>query len=336
MIQDKHMMKFLRNNEIIKALILQIALSAIAAAFAYVWNLRFFFFTLGLSAIFLSIHTFVTYKRYRRIYDLSADIDSILHGDDIKISLEKLGILQNEIYKMTNRLREQKQQLQYDKIYLADLIADISHQIRTPLTSANLIVSSFSKPDIPYERRIELSRELLGLLTKIDWLVTSLLKMSGLDAGTVHLKKETIPAEQLVNEFTAPLMIPLELREQNLSVKAEGNFTGDIAWTAEAMGNILKNCMEHTPKGGTIDINASENALYTEIVISDSGSGIDKTDLPHIFERFYKGKNSDDKSFGIGLSLAGTIIRAQNGTVRAKNREPNGAVFTVRFYKTTV
>ena len=258
MIQDKHMMKFLRNNEIIKALILQIALSAIAAAFAYVWNLRFFFFTLGLSAIFLSIHTFVTY--------------SILHGDDIKISLEKyqegeLGILQNEIYKMTNRLREQKQQLQYDKIYLADLIADISHQIRTPLTSANLIVSSFSKPDIPYERRIELSRELLGLLTKIDWLVTSLLKMSGLDAGTVHLKKETIPAEQLVNEFTAPLMIPLELREQNLSVKAEGNFTGDIAWTAEAMGNILKNCMEHTPKGGTIDINASENALYTEIVI---------------------------------------------------------------------
>ena len=334
-------MKFLRNPEIIKTLFLWIAITAVASIAAAVWDRRFGCFTLGLSLLFLLIHMGITYRRYRRLYDLSADIDRILHGDDTPISLDsyqegELGILQSEVSKMTVRLRQQRQQLQEDKIYLADLIADISHQIRTPLTSANLLISLLSDLNLTDQRRIQLTHELLSLLSRVDWLITTLLKLSKLDAGTVRFQRETIPMERLIREGTAPLLVAMELREQNLVIKAGGNFTGDVGWTAEALGNIVKNCMEHTSNGGTIAITADENALFTQITVEDSGCGIDAADLPHIFERFYKGKHSGDKSFGIGLALARTIITAQNGSVKAENRKPNGARFTVRFYKGTI
>ena len=125
----------------------------------------------------------------------------------------------------------------------------------------------------------------------------------------------------------------MDLRNQTLEVSATGEFTGDVAWTCEAVANIVKNCMEHTPDGGRIKLYASDNPLYTEIVIADNGSGIAKEDLPHIFERFYKGKDSDEKSFGIGLALARMIISTQNGTIKAENESPVGAKFTLRFYK---
>ncbi len=334
-------MKFLRNREICRTLLCQLVLSAAAVTAAWFWDRRFGWFTLLLSLLFLLIHTGATYRRYRRIYELSADIDRILHGDGVKVMLGdyqegELGILQSEIHKMTERLREQRAQLQEDKVYLADLIADISHQIRTPLTSANLLLSFLSEPEVEDRRRVELARELMGLLSRIEWLVTALLKLSKLEAGTVQFQKETIPAERLIRDGTASLLVPIELREQRLVIKAEGSFTGDVAWTAEAIGNIVKNCMEHTPGGGTIEITAQENPLYTEITVADTGSGIDAGDLPHIFERFYKGKQSDEKNFGIGLALARTIIMSQNGTVKAENRSPGGALFTIRFYKGTI
>ena len=132
------------------------------------------------------------------------------------------------------------------------------------------------------------------------------------------------------------LLIPVELRRQELRIHADGAFRGDLSWTCEAIGNIVKNCMEHTPEGGRIEIDAAENALYSEIIIKDNGTGISPEDLPHIFERFYKGKDSDGKSFGIGLALSRMIITGQGGTVKAENRKPAGAMFTIRFYKGTV
>lgn len=331
-------MKFFRNKEVTQALLLQGALSAVAVVAAFFWDRRFGLFTLVFSAVLLLLTVLITYKRYKQIYDLSADIDRILHGDTLALGLSscregELGILHSEIHKMTVRLREQTQQLQDDKIYLADSIADISHQIRTPLTSINLLVQLLSAPNIADDRRMALTRELLGLLSRIDWLITTLLKMSRLDAGTVRFNARTLPIQQLLEKAVSPLLVPMELRQQQLLLKAEGNFTGDEAWTVEAIGNIVKNCMEHTPEGGIVALEASENPLYCEITVSDNGSGIDKEDLPHIFERFYKGKNSDEKSFGIGLSLARTIITSQNGTVKAENGPTNGAVFTIRFYK---
>lgn len=334
------MMKLFRNPEVKKTLLLYGIATAAATAAAVVWERRFGLLMFAVCAVFVLIYLSAAYLRYRRISELAADIDLLLHGDR-QVSLEKyaegeLEILQSEIYKMTIRMREQQQSLQDDKVYLADSLADISHQIRTPLTSINLLVSLLAEPGITGERKQKLSHELYDLLGRIDWLITTLLKISRLDAGTVKFKRERVPLEELLRKGTAPLLVPLELRAQTLQISAEGMFFGDVSWTWEAIINIVKNCMEHTPEGGTIEISASDNALYTEIIIADNGSGIPKEDFPHIFERFYKGKESGDKSFGIGLALARKIITAQNGTIKAGNRAPHGAKFILRFYKGTV
>ncbi len=334
-------MKLLRNPEVKKSLQIYGIISVIAVIAAFVWNAQFGVFVLVLCTVFTAMHFITTYRRYKRIYELSADIDRILHGNDDNISLNRysegeLGVLQSELHKMTVRLREQKQQLINDKVYLADSIADISHQIRTPLTSINLLVHRLSESELTEDKRIQLSHELMRLLSHIDRLITTLLKISKLDAGTVQFKKETVSLSELIEKTAEPLLVPIELREQSLIINTDGDFSGDVSWTQEAIGNILKNCMEHTPNGGRLEINASENALYSEITITDNGSGIDKEDLPHIFERFYKGKNSDNGSFGIGLALSRMIITAQNGTVKAENLSAGGARFTVRFYKGTV
>ena len=282
----------------------------------------------------------VYYKRYQRISSLADDINQVLHGDSSidfdSYSEGELSILHSEIYKMTIRLREQQQTLTREKAYLADSIADISHQIRTPLTSINLLIGLLSEPKLTDARRQQLIHELYELLSRIDWLITTLLKISRLDAGTVQFKQEQVSLEELLTKSCVPLLIPMELRGQELLVHADGTFRGDLSWTSEAIGNIVKNCMEHTSEGGRIEIEATENALFSEIIIKDNGTGISPEDLPHIFERFYKGKDSDGKSFGIGLALSRMIIAGQGGTVKAENRKPVGAMFTIRFYKGTV
>ena len=330
-------MNLLKNKEVRRPLLLQLFLGAVASCMCFAVDMRAGQITAVLSVLLMAIYLFSTGRRYRKLAALAGDIDRLLHKDQ-PIAWEdyaegELGILHSEIYKMTVRLRQQRQQLLEDKRYLADSLADISHQIRTPLTSINLLVQLLSEPDIPEERKLQLTHELYGLLSRIDWLITVLLKISRLDAGTVQFKQEEIALEQLLQKACQPLLIPMELRGQQLTVRADGKFTGDVSWTGEAISNIVKNCMEHTPTGGSIAIEATENPLYTEILISDTGSGIDRDDLPHIFERFYKGKNADTNSFGVGLALARMIVTGQGGTIKAENRRPGGACFILRFYK---
>ena len=336
-------MEFLRNREIkTTALLLVLFTVILPAAAAFIFrNVYQGLYVLFVCVLFSAVFLTLTYIRYKRISRLSDGIDRILHGEDPTFILSaykegELAVLENEVQKMTLCLSEQQQNLKKDKIYLADSIADISHQIRTPLTSINLLLQLLKAPDISASRRAEIIRELQTMLSRIDGLITALLKISKLDAGTVPFRKEKISMTSLIEKAAAPLQLPIELRGQKLITEAEGSFTGDMDWTAEALGNIIKNCMEHTPAGGTLKITASENALYSEILIEDTGPGIDKEDLPHIFERFYKGKNSDDMSFGIGLALARMIISEQNGTVKAGNKNGGGALFTVRLYKGTV
>ncbi len=330
-------MKLLRNPEVWKTIIAYGILATVAFVVGISIDWRCGILVLALCTAWLGIYLYDMQKRYQKISDLSAEINKILHGSSVilldQFSEGELGILHSEIQKMVIRLKEQQSRMQQDKIYLADSLADISHQIRTPLTSINLLVSLLSEPNISEEKKQKLTHELYDLLGRIEWLINALLKISKLDAGTVQFKQEQITLEQLIEKSVAPLLIPIELRLQELDVKADGNFTGDVSWTCEALTNIIKNCMEHTSLEGRIEINALENALYTEITISDNGCGIAKEDLPHIFERFYKGKNSDNKSFGIGLALARMIITSQNGTVKAENQIEKGALFTIRFYK---
>lgn len=330
-------MSFLRNREVRNECLLLILITVIAVIGTYLWEPSYGEVVLVICTILNAVHLANNYRRYRRIQELSTDINRILH-EGIHISFDKyeegeLAILESEIQKMVIRLREQQSQLLADKVYLADSIADISHQIRTPLTSINLLISFLSEPDITEEKRQRTIRELYELLSRIDWLITTLLKISKLDAGTIQLKKEEMLMNDLIQQSVTPLLIPIELHGQELKIDATGHFVGDVNWTSEAIGNIVKNCMEHTPDGGVLGISANDNTLYQEIIIEDTGCGISTEDLPHVFERFYKGKNSNDKSFGVGLALARGIINVQNGTIKAENKKEGGAKFTIRFYR---
>lgn len=335
-------MSFFRNPEIQKSAWFWSFLSIILITVAIIIDIKYGMLAIIYCGIFNFAHFITTYKRYRHIAELSYEIDKILHNsskfDLNRFSEGELAILHSEIYKMTVRLREQASALKKDKTYLADSIADISHQIRTPLTSINLIANFLADEELSNERRLLLVKDLLHLLSHIDWLISTLLKISKLDAGTVRFAKDTVQVSELIQKAAKPLAIPMDLRNQQLIIKANGNehFEGDLAWTAEAIENILKNCMEHTPNGGTLTIEVKDTPIYTEFLITDTGTGISPEDLPHLFERFYKGKNSSDSSVGIGLALSRMIITSQNGTIKAENGKNGGALFTIRFHKCTV
>jgi signal transduction histidine kinase len=172
----------------------------------------------------------------------------------------------------------------------------------------------------------------------MEWLVSSLLKLSKIDAGTIEFKKEKVLVAPLVQKAVEPLLIPMDIKMQSLSVKGDEKtaFTGDFNWTAEALINIIKNCVEHTAEGGEISIVFSENALFTEVSISDNGKGITKEDLPYIFKRFYKGKNASDDSVGIGLAMAHSIITNQQGDIEVTSQPGVGTKFQIKFYKQVI
>ena len=289
----------------------------------------------GLGAI--GVHLAVEGYRYRRLRQLSHDLDQLLvSGEPLPIhaySEGELSILANQIQKMTLRLTESAKAVKEEKANLANSLADISHQLRTPLTAMSLTAAMLHDAALPADKRVELSRELSRLLNRTQWLVESLLKLSRLDAGTVKLAADTVAVRPLILRAAAPLAIAMDLRSQRLDIRCgTESFTGDLTWTAEALGNILKNCMEHTPEGGCITVTALETALFTQITVEDTGPGFAGQDIPHLFERFYKGSNASENSYGIGLALARTVITAQNGTVQAMNGAA-GARFVIKFYK---
>ena len=291
------------------------------------------------SLLLVTLAVIYTRKRYRDIRELSGNLRRITGGDyslDIRDNTEgELSILKNDIYKVTLLLSNQAELLRKEKEQLGDAMSDISHQLKTPLTSMLVMAELLSKNDLEASKRIEFTRSLKQQLKRMEWLLTSLLKLSKLDAGTVEFKKEAISAAELVNQAVKPLLIPMELKEQNLVIEGDEPtiFLGDQNWTSEALINILKNCMEHTGPGGTIMIHYSGNPLYTELLISDNGSGISKEDLPFIFKRFYRGKNANEESVGIGLAMAKRIVESQNGDIVVTSHLNEGTSFSIRFYK---
>ena len=279
-----------------------------------------------------------TRARYRSIAEISEQIDLVLHNADYLFISEseegELSILQSEITKMTLRIREQNAALKKEKENLADSLADIAHQLRTPLTSVNLILSLLENNPEESERG-ELLREAEELLVRMDWLITSLLKLSRLDAGIVSFQSRQTDVRSLVNAALRPLLIPMELHSIDLQTEVpEGiQIWGDADWLAEAIRNILKNCMESAGDQGKIEISCRDNPLFTEIAIHDSGAGFEEKELLSLFQRFCRGKNSRAAGYGIGLALCRTIITRQGGTVFAENHPEDGAVFFIRFPK---
>ncbi len=295
---------------------------------------------IGISSSLLTlISLWITRRRYADIKELSGYLRRIYSGDyslDIRDNVEgELSILKNEIYKMTLILSKQAEQLQNEKEQLANAISDISHQLKTPLTSMTVLADVLSSERLEPEKRREFTRTLDTQLERMEWLLTSLLKLSKIDAGTIKFKKEQVRAADLIDHAMKPLLIPMELKDQKLILEDAGNvsFMGDQKWTTEALINILKNCIEHTPSGGRITIQTEENPIYTGIIITDTGKGIDKEELPYIFKRFYKGKNASEESVGIGLAMAKSIIENQKGDIRATSQPTQGTRFEIKFYK---
>ncbi len=334
-------MKLLRNPEIRQEMCAHLFLMLIVLIASFLFPLPSFVWILLCGGLYLSVHLLFLKKRYRTIDALSQSIDRILHSqEELLITADsegELSILKSEIRKMTLRLKESTDALQREKMQLVDAIADISHQLRTPLTAMNLTVSMLASDSLSAERRMEISHELRKSLKRIDWLIDALLKVSKLDAGVVQFQKEDISVKKLIAQAVEPLLIVMDIKEQQLEVSAANEqLSGDMAWCAEALGNILKNCVEHTDAGGCISISAQETPLFTEIIVRDSGAGFDPSDIPHLFDRFYKGKTASAESIGIGLALARSVISQHNGTLRAANHKDGGAQFTIRFYKQVV
>lgn len=328
----------LRNREVRQFAVLFLLMAAAAAILGFSINAAAGILVTASGAAFGTAFFIFTRARYNSIARISSQIDVVLHNADhlfIADSEEgELSILSSEISKMTLRIREQNDALKKGKEQLADSLADIAHQLRTPLTSISLILSlAETSPD--ENQRRELLREAEELLVRMDWLLTSLLKLSRLDAGIVTFRREPVAISHLVNDSLRPLLIPMELH--NITVHTDipegAAISGDGSWLSEALQNILKNCMESAGDHGTIRIACEDNLLFTELTIHDSGPGFDEDVLPCLFDRFYRGKNTGAAGYGIGLALCRTIVTRQGGSVTAKNHPQGGALFAIRFPK---
>ncbi len=291
----------------------------------------------GTCIIFAAMAYFFAKWRYKRISELSEYLKNVNNGHyDLEVPDHdegELSILKSEIYKATVMLCVQAEALQKEKSELADAMSDISHQLKTPLTSMLVMTDLLCDPNLPTDKRIEFTGRIRAQLERIEWLVTSLLKLSRLDAGTIVFNKVPVRIDALLDRALAPLLIPIELRRQALVIDhPEITLSCDLNWTAEALLNILKNCVEHTPADGHLTISCSQNPLYTQIIVSDDGSGIDPEDLPHIFERFYRGKNAGSDSVGIGLAMAKSMITSQGGSITVESTVGKSTTFMIHFF----
>ncbi len=328
----------LRNREFRQFAILFSLIALIVVILGFVINTAAGILAIASAAAFGTAFFVFTKARYKNIARISDQIDLVLHNADHLYIAEsdegELSILHTEIKKMTSRLREQNTALKNEKEHLADSLADIAHQLQTPLTSANLILSLLANNPDENERKAFV-RETKELLVRMDWLITSLLKLSRLDAGIVVFQSEQIDVNNLISAALRPFLIPMELHDIDVQIDAPNGMMiqGDSDWLSEAIQNILKNCIESIGKNGKIEIICTDNPLFIEIAIHDSGAGFEKEDLPCLFDRFHRGKNAGATGYGIGLALCKMVITRQGGTVTAKNHPQGGAIFAIRFPK---
>lgn len=244
---------------------------------------------------------------------------------------DEFSILEDEIYKTVSELRIAREQAQRERRQQADNLADIAHQLKTPLTSMSLMTQLLAT-EVTAEQEEYIDR-IDGQLERLNWLTGSLLTMSRLDAGAVEFAPVSIPFEELAAWALEPMEQLVQERCQTVNVCGKDvSVTCDPRWTAEALVNLIKNCSEHTPAGGEIILTAVTTPLYMQITVEDSGAGFDAEELPHLFRRFFRGKNSAKDSIGIGLALCRGIVEGQGGIIRAENRNEGGACFTIRFY----
>ena len=293
-----------------------------------------------LCGIAVLLFVFIKYDRDKSkdIVDITRTIEQInkrnYELDIDSISEDELSILKNEIYKTTITLREAADNSNADKLNLKKSLEDISHQLKTPLTSILVMLDNIiDDPEMDDDVREEFIRSIKRETVNINFFVQAILKLSRFDSNTIHFIKEKTDLRALIDDVVQNVSALCDLR--NITVAVEGECSAaivcDCKWQTEAITNILKNSVDHSCDGGMVHIHCSQNTVYSMIEITDFGEGISEKDLPHIFERFYKGDNASPDGIGIGLALSKSIIEEDNGTVSVDSDE-NGTRFKIKYF----
>lgn len=279
-------------------------------------------------------------KREEKISDINRYIGKVNSGNyELKIEEngeDELTKLRNELYKTTVLLRETAENSEKEKTNLSNSLTDISHQLKTPLTSIRIMIDNIqNNPDMDEKTRNEFIEDISKQIDWISSLVISLLKLAKFDAGSIVMRDEEINVKKLIQNIISNLAILIDIKDIKIEENISEQITlfADYNWQLEALTNIIKNCVEHSFDGGKIKIEAESNSVFTKIIITDEGEGIEKKDLNRIFERFYKSAKSSENSIGIGLALAKTIIEKERGYIKVESEVGKGTKFEIKYLK---
>lgn len=294
-----------------------------------------------LAAAFMAV-VFLRYlnKRQKSLEQLTQYVKRVSHGDYTLALTEntedELSSLKNELYTVTVMLKEHADISKKQKKALADSVSDISHQLKTPLTSVMILLDNLSDDeDMPEETRQRFLTEITRQLNHVNWLVATLLKLSRLDAGVVEFSKAVLSVDDLLFHVTEQIEVMAEWKQISLKVKGEHGIKilADEHWILEAITNIVKNAIEHSTVGSEVLIQKEDNAVYTAVKVTDYGEGMDEEECRHIFERFYRSKRAKADSVGIGLSLAQEIVKQHGGNITVDSRKDYGTTFAIKLMK---
>lgn len=290
---------------------------------------------LGILAIIVYLQ-----KRQHRIEELQSYMEKLSRGN-YRLELEEnandeLSGLRNEVYRLTVQLKESAALEQRRRQALADSVANISHQLKTPMTSMTILLDNLTEnEEMDETTRHHFLAEVSRQLTGMSWLIAVMLKLSRLEAGVVELQRAPVEAKTLVEKCTAKLQTAAEWKDVLLDVQLQpgASLTVDENWTVEALCNIVKNAIEHSPVESSVQIAVTENEIYTEIRVADSGTGISREEREKLFQRFYRGSSAAQDSIGIGLALAKEVVEQQHGHIQVDSQEGKGTVFSLKFMK---
>ncbi len=315
---------------------------------AIIENDRLFkkYIIVDLSILFIIIITLYVYfvinkskrnKKINKIIELISKINRRNFDIDIEDYTEdELSVLKQEVYKTSLMLRSEADNSLKDKLNLKDSLSDISHQLKTPLTSITIMIDNIldnEEMDFKTRRKflINIKREIIN----INFLVQNLLKLSKFDANVIKFNKEEVLIKDIVDEAINKVSALSELKGVSIKVSGDKGSTikCDFMWEVEALSNIIKNSIEHIDGNGFVEVNYTKNKVYSRILIRDNGVGISEEDLPYIFDRFYKGKNTSKDSVGIGLALSKSIIEKDNGSISVKSTPNIGTIFTIKYFE---
>lgn len=293
---------------------------------------------LGVIAIIVAL--IYTSKRDKSLREINKYLDKVNNGNyELKIEEngeDEISRLRNELYKTTILLRESAENSEKEKTNLSNSLADISHQLKTPLTSIRIMLDNIEEnPNMDEKTRNEFMEEISRQIDWISSLVVSLLKLAKFDAGSIVMQDKDINVKKLIDNVINNLAIMIDIKNIIIDEKIDEDviLRADYNWQLEALTNIIKNCIEHSKEDSSIKIEVENNSIFVKIKITDEGEGIAKEDISHIFERFYKSKQASENSIGIGLSLAKTIIEKENGYIKVDSELGKGTTFEIKYLK---